>query len=350
MPLPTALGPGCLGLRVVVRRVLPGETGPSGGPAMTDVLGVLESWEDDALTVRREDGSVLRIDRSTLVSGKAVPPRASVRHRVPAAEAARRALGSWPATEAEPLGDWVLRASGGFSARANSVFLTGDPGLAWDEAVARARAFYAARGLPAWAQVVVGSPEDLRATTEGWEQARPGETDSLLQVASVAQALRQARVSGANVRAIDDGHGVSGPVRKHLRGGHLRLREEMTAGWWASDERARERPEAARAVLEGPDQVAFVTLELDAAVVARARAAMPEGDDWVGITDVWVDPGRRRGGLARSVVGAVLPWAAERGASTAYLQVRADNTAGLALYQRFGFVTHHAYRYLCLPD
>ena len=135
----------------------------------------------------------MRIERSTLVSGKAVPPRASVRHRVPAEEAARRALGSWPAVEAEPLGDWVLRASGGFSARANSVFLTGDPGMPWDDAVAAARAFYDARGLPAWAQVVVGSPEDLRASADGWAQARPGEADSLLQVASVAQAVRQAR-------------------------------------------------------------------------------------------------------------------------------------------------------------
>ena len=124
----------------------------------------------------------------------------------------------------------------------------------------------------------------------------------------------------------------------------------MGDGWLATDERARERPEAARAVLEGPDQVAFVTLEVDGAVVARARAAMPEGDDWVGITDVWVDPERRRGGLGRAVMAALMPWAAERGASTAYLQVRADNTGGLALYERFGFVTHHAYRYLRLPD
>ncbi len=38
------LGPHVVGQRVVVRRVLPGETGPSGGPALTDVLGVCESW------------------------------------------------------------------------------------------------------------------------------------------------------------------------------------------------------------------------------------------------------------------------------------------------------------------
>ena len=38
------LGPHVVGQRVVVRRVVRGETGPSGGPAMTDVLGICTSW------------------------------------------------------------------------------------------------------------------------------------------------------------------------------------------------------------------------------------------------------------------------------------------------------------------
>jgi len=46
---------------------------------------------------------------------------------------------------------------------------------------------------------------------------------------------------------------------------------------------------------------------------------------------------------------AVLSWAAERGATTAYLQVRGDNPPALAAYERLGFVTHHAYRYLTAP-
>ena len=44
MSAPPGLGPHCVGQRVVVRRLLPGQTGPSGGPAMTDLLGVMESW------------------------------------------------------------------------------------------------------------------------------------------------------------------------------------------------------------------------------------------------------------------------------------------------------------------
>ena len=45
----------------------------------------------------------------------------------------------------------------------------------------------------------------------------------------------------------------------------------------------------------------------------------------------------------------LLEWAAERGAGTAYLQVRGDNAPGLALYAGLGFRTHHTYRYLRHP-
>ena len=44
-----------VGQRIVVRRILPGETGPSGGPALTDVLGVCLSWADGTCVVQRED-------------------------------------------------------------------------------------------------------------------------------------------------------------------------------------------------------------------------------------------------------------------------------------------------------
>ena len=51
-------------------------------------------------------------------------------------------------------------------------------------------------------------------------------------------------------------------------------------------------------------------------------------------------------GLAVAVMAALLEWGAERGATTAYLQVLGDNAPALALYEGMGFTTHHAYRYL----
>jgi ribosomal protein S18 acetylase RimI-like enzyme len=98
--------------------------------------------------------------------------------------------------------------------------------------------------------------------------------------------------------------------------------------------------------------VGFVSVASDPSgtapgLVAKGRVAC-EGD-WAGITDVWVSPDHRREGLGLAVMAALLEWAAERGAATAYLQVRGDNPGGLALYDRLGFRTHHTYRYLAAP-
>jgi N-acetylglutamate synthase len=87
-----------------------------------------------------------------------------------------------------------------------------------------------------------------------------------------------------------------------------------------------------------------------AAAAGRAALSREEGGDtWVGITDVRVAPEHRRRGLASEVLEALLQWAVERGAATAYLQVREDNAAALALYRGAGFTVHHSYGYLRPP-
>lgn len=63
-----------VGRRVVVRRVLHGERGPSGGQALTDVIGLLEQWESDFLVVRRKDDTTVRIAHADVVAAKTVPP------------------------------------------------------------------------------------------------------------------------------------------------------------------------------------------------------------------------------------------------------------------------------------
>jgi GNAT superfamily N-acetyltransferase len=337
-PRRPGLGPHVVGQRVVVRRVVRGETGPTGGPALTDVLGVLDRWSAGTAVVRPESGPPVAIAIADIVSGKPVPPRASARLRVPVALAERRALASWPAIETRPLGAWVLRAAGGYSARANSVMADGDPGLPFPRALEEVRAFYAARDLPAWAQVVVDSDVHHGFEEAGWALARPGEADSLFQLCSVAAALRVVRRS---LPSLVPPVTVSGALEQ---------------GWLADDERSRAYGAAARAVLEGPADVGFAAVRGpgSAVVVAKGRVArgagvVPGDEDWAGITNVWVSPVHRREGLGTVVMGALLEWAAERGATSAYLQVRGDNPAGLAAYTRLGFTTHHAYRYLRAP-
>lgn len=334
MNTPPGLGPHVVGQRVVVRRVLPGETGPSGGPALTDVLGVMESWSGGVAAVRKADGDLVEIAIADIVSGKAVPPRPSVRLRVSPELAERRALAAWPAVETEPLGEWVLRASDGYSARANSTLAAGDAGIPLAAAAARVAAFYSGRGLPAWVQVVVGSDSHLAFESAGWVLARPGEGDTLFQLASVSAALRVVR------RALP----AQAPA--------VAMSQHADPAWLADDRGALAHGPAALAVLEGPTDVGFATVTApDGGVVAKGRVArgagaVPGDDDWAGITNIWVSPAHRRRGLGTVVMAALLEWAAERGATTAYLQVREDNAGALAAYDRLGFVTHHAYRYL----
>jgi ribosomal protein S18 acetylase RimI-like enzyme len=163
--------------------------------------------------------------------------------------------------------------------------------------------------------------------------ARPGEADTGFWLAGVAGAVRAAR---SLLPADQPG---------------VRLSDRASEGWLADDGRARAHRPAALAVLEGPDEVGFAEVTgTDGTVVAKGRVALSEeADVWAGVTDVWVSPDHRRRGLGVMVLHALLSWGAERGATTAYLQVREDNPPALALYERLGFHRHHAYRYLRAP-
>jgi len=55
------------------------------------------------------------------------------------------------------------------------------------------------------------------------------------------------------------------------------------------------------------------------------------------ILNLAVDPGVRRRGAGRRLLGAMLNWMASEGAREVFLEVRASNVAALALYERSGF-------------
>lgn len=298
------LGPHVVGRRVVIRSTVPGETGPSGGPATTDVLGVCESW-GSVVSVRREDGTLVSVRRRDIVSGKPVPPRPSVRHRVSSRSAEDHGLGLWPGVETELLGEWVLRVSppvgsaGRLVKRANSCLAMGTPSPSAPEAIELVRRFYSTRERPPLAQAVPGSVEAEAFLAAGWVPL--GHGDSLFQLASVAQA-RRSLPTGLDLDrvtvSVQAGPAGAGPTRLDLR-------------------------------IDGIG-------ELSAAV----------SGDWLGLHGLAVDASYRRAGWGTTLVAAALEAGAERGCTTAWLHVETDNAAALALYGRLGFRTHHECRYL----
>ncbi|GGD15143.1 GNAT family N-acetyltransferase [Nocardioides daphniae] len=299
------LGPHVVGQRVVVRRLLPGETGPTGGPAMTDTLGECLSWGRGLCEVRTADGTVVTIHLADIVSGKPVPPRPSVRLRVPPRELHLRS-DAWPSTEHEELGEWVLRATGlvpdaqhpqgRLVRRANSALAIGDPGMPTVQAAERVRDFYAQRGQAAYATAVVDDVVDRELADLGWGLDPVGEV--LVQVVAVSRAVRQLRGRATAYDVSLDEEELGAEVARAA----LRLGEEASL----------------RAHLDG---------------------------DVVTLHDLLVAPEHRRRGLARAVVAEALDWAASRGATTAQVQVTASNAPAVQLWGAAGFSTHHAYRY-----
>jgi GNAT superfamily N-acetyltransferase len=107
----------------------------------------------------------------------------------------------------------------------------------------------------------------------------------------------------------------------------------------------RRRLPPSLAAVELREEGALATALVDD--VASGVAAVD--GDWAGFRSIEVSPDRRREGLGLAVMAALIGWAAERGATTAYLQVLGDNAPALALYERLRFVEHHRYRYLAAP-
>lgn len=313
-----------LGRRVTVRQRVPDATAASGRPLLTDVVGVVVATGPPTAVLRRRDGALVDVTLADVVAVRllaaAGPPR-----RLSGEDLQRVTAEGWPAPVTEPLGEWLLRAAGGFTGRANSASVHGDPGLPFEAALAEVRRFYDRHGLPARAQVVTGTTWDTVFAAAGWQPMGGSHAGVLVLTATVADA-RTARPTVPPV-----------PVLSTCSQAWLRRYGRV------------DDPAAARAVLTGGDTVGFAELSGAAEEPATAIGRMVVNGAWAGMACIEVDPAHRGAGLARRVVQTLLNWAAERGARWCWLQTTPDNAAALALYASYGFTRHSAYRCLVPP-
>ncbi|MEV6109537.1 GNAT family N-acetyltransferase [Streptomyces sp. NPDC051940] len=317
--LEVRINPSDVGKRVSVRR-LTGSAEP--GARFTDAVGVLTSWDAGVLVLTRRNGETVRIAESSVVAAKVVPA-APARRPGPAASVAELtavAARGWPAVENEPLGGWTLRASGGFTRRANSVLAAGDPQMPLDAALARAREWYGARGLPLFVQLTtgaVGAHEALAAELDarGWG----------------VEAAADVQIAGLAPVADRPSEGVE-------------LSRTADAAWYGLYHRAGSVSPEAERVLHGGPSVWFATVPGTGGGPAAIGRCVVDGR-WAGFAAVEVAPEHRRRGLATRVMAALAARALDEGASAAYLQVEPDNGGARALYAGMGFTTHHSYHY-----
>lgn len=283
-----------MGQRVVVRHLLPD------GRA-TDVLGTCTAWGSGTLTIDRDahagQAGPVTIRLADVVTGKPVPPRASVRARASSQEVEQHVASLWSSVTTEPLGQWLLRASpphgGRLRRRGNSALAMQQPGIGWVDAAYGVRRFYDAIDQVPLVQVELGSDVERALAPLGFTPM--GDGDAHAQLASVARALRSVRAAAPEVDAeLDESPGSV----------------VATIGAGAA---------TGRGVLSG---------------------------DWLLVESLVVERAERRRGLATAVLAEVLDWGAALGATTALLHVETPNAGAIALYERHGFVTHHTNRYL----
>jgi N-acetylglutamate synthase len=289
-----------VGTRVSLRYRLPAGS----VPPLSDVVGHLLDIGPE-LRVRDKHGVVVTLAATDVVSMRplsAVPVRNSdIRNLEHAA-----ALG-WPGVEHEWLDGWLLRFGHGSTRRANSaVPLLPSPALD----TAAIADWYAARGarpLLAAPDRLFRIPPDLPAYGENIVMTR-----QLTELAAAA--------ADASLAALPNDE-------------------------WMGLHPRQVPVDVLTAVVDG--EVVFATLA-DAAVGRGAITVAPNGTRWVGLSSVHVAEKARRSGLARTLCEALLAWAADRGATRAYVQVLTENTAATRLYRSMDFTEHHRSRYVSL--
>jgi N-acetylglutamate synthase len=233
----------------------------------------------------------------------------------------RTCADAWPALVDEPLGEWRLRAAGGFTGRANSALALGDPGVPVASALALVRTFAASHGIPAAAHVVVGSPVEPELVAAGWavNADHPGGAESVVLTGALA--------------------GLAGPVP-----GRVVVSDRVPDDWWPLAVGAASPTPAQLRVLGGGARVGFGTARDEhGRVVGVVRGAAV--GDLLHIARLAVTPACRRTGVATGLLAALASWGAGLGAWRCVLQVAVRNRGAIALYAGLGCRAHHGYRY-----
>jgi ribosomal protein S18 acetylase RimI-like enzyme len=234
----------------------------------------------------------------------------------------RAAALHWQAPETEPLGEWLLRAAGGFTGRANSALPAGDPGLPLPEAVTAVEDWYRRRDLRPMIVLPQGagpeSLEDLLAE-RSWVP-RPGPAFVMTaDIADIPQSTVSVRFAG----------------------------EPDAAFLGLYRYRGQDLPPIARTLMMSAPWQAFGTISRDGRTVACGRVSVA-GDLGV-LTAVEVDPSSQRQGLGAAITAGLVAAAAGQGARRILLQVETTNAAARALYLRCGFRDSHRYHYMLSP-
>lgn len=258
-----------------------------------------------------------------------LPSSSQVRHSGPVhiVTLQRLMARTWPGLEQHRVGEWHVRAAGGFTSRANSALPLGDPDVDIEDAVDEVVRWYRARGLTPRLQ--------LPGTLDG----SPGPADEVAELcdrrgwAAEPWTLVLTRAS----RPAGDVRGLAFDWSSEPDGSWLDLYHY----------RGSELPATARRVITAAPAT-YLNALLDGRLVGIGRASL--ADQVVVLTAIEVVPAERRKGFGAAITEALAARGDEFGATSSALQVYQHNDVAVRLYRRLGFVDHHRYRYRYLAD
>ena len=231
---------------------------------------------------------------------------------------------AWPAPDRAESGGWVLRAAGGVTQRANSVWPRSEPAGTDHGRLAllrEARAWYRSRRLAVIFQVFHDPRnEDLNAVLDGEGFTTQSET------------LILERESGGDGAGDGAGAGVGVELSVEPSAEWLRL-------WWSVDGRGGvESLATARRILEGCPSIYALVRDDGGLPAAVGRLALPAGDTARGgLYCMATRPDARRRGYANRVLRALLGAGEAHGVDGFWLLVTVANSGARELYARAGF-------------
>jgi N-acetylglutamate synthase len=247
----------------------------------------------------------------------------------------------WPAEHTEPLDSWILRASGGITRRANSVFTWGkfpvDP-----EWLRQVESFYHDRGLPVYYHVSAASPDGLDAKLDqlGYLKDAPtivmtAESKEVLALSKLKwEQKAKAELTSEWLTSAEDGR--LDPAAKEIWLNHFMSMEKF------SDERA----DFYRGLMDRISPIkGFMQLRLNGVTAAVGTAVVEKG--WAGLINVVVGEQFRGQGISYRLIQGLAEWSTQQGATNLYLQVMADNNSAIRSYTNLGFSPLYGYHYRC---
>ena len=237
----------------------------------------------------------------------------------------RIALRAWPSAETVEYDGWILRSSGGYTKRANSVNPHFGSTLPLQEKIAHCEAFYAARELPTIFRLTPFSqPEgiDQMLADAGYTTLDP----TLVMTAILDQASDK---DPAAARFATD------------------------AVWLAAFEGLRRLPPDRRThhrrIVETADgERLFALIVEDDNPVACGLGIVTE--DILGLFDLFTAEAHRGRGHGGAIVCAIAHAAIARGTRQAFLQVHSQNETAQRLYRAFGYEIAYRYWYRIKPQ